>query len=260
MHHGLLKIFERQLETAAELFGRAQRICEKNGELLVHSYVLFGKALIEHEANRPDLAWNYLRRCVELKTQLDDVVGSALLLDLIGWVRASEGDGDRAGVALGAAERLWSDIGMDLYGSKPWLQRRERSRDLARTAVGDRAFDTGHGRGAAMSVPDAFAVVLNVAGNQPAPTSGAVAGADPAGPRLTRREAQIAQFVARGLTNRRIGQELTLSTRTVEGHVQQLLAKLGFTSRAQIAVWMSTQPSRSDAAESRVVDRSGQDT
>jgi non-specific serine/threonine protein kinase len=51
------------------------------------------------------------------------------------------------------------------------------------------------------------------------------AGADAAG--LTRRESEVAELVARGLTNREIAAQLYLSVRTVEVHVDRILSKLG---------------------------------
>ncbi|NTU78665.1 MAG: helix-turn-helix transcriptional regulator, partial [Chloroflexales bacterium] len=46
-----------------------------------------------------------------------------------------------------------------------------------------------------------------------------------------------AQLVAQGHTNRAIAARLVVSERTVESHVSNILAKCGFTSRAQIAAW-----------------------
>jgi predicted ATPase/DNA-binding CsgD family transcriptional regulator len=59
------------------------------------------------------------------------------------------------------------------------------------------------------------------------------------GPRrtLTRREAEVAARVARGLTNREIAAQLFLSVRTVEVHVDHILTKLGFHTRTQLAAW-----------------------
>ena len=65
---------------------------------------------------------------------------------------------------------------------------------------------------------------------------------------LTRREYEVAALVARGLTNRQIAAELTISERTADGHVGNILARLGFSTRAQVAVWMVEQskPSADD--------------
>jgi DNA-binding NarL/FixJ family response regulator len=56
--------------------------------------------------------------------------------------------------------------------------------------------------------------------------------------RLTRREQQIAELVAEGLSNRDIAGRLVVSQRTAEAHVEHILTKLGFGSRAQIAAWV----------------------
>ncbi|SFR28414.1 regulatory protein, luxR family [Lentzea waywayandensis] len=58
---------------------------------------------------------------------------------------------------------------------------------------------------------------------------------------LTRREAEIAGHVAQGLTNKQIAALLHLSERTVETHVQHILAKLGLANRTQIAAWSAQQ-------------------
>jgi predicted ATPase/DNA-binding CsgD family transcriptional regulator len=56
-------------------------------------------------------------------------------------------------------------------------------------------------------------------------------------PGLTRREAEVAALVARGLTNRQIAGQLYLSVRTIEAHVDHILSKLGFRTRTQVAAW-----------------------
>ncbi|HWG62133.1 MAG TPA: LuxR C-terminal-related transcriptional regulator [Streptosporangiaceae bacterium] len=55
---------------------------------------------------------------------------------------------------------------------------------------------------------------------------------------LTRREREIAGLIARGLGNRAIADELFISQATVARHVANMLVKLGFNSRAQVAAWM----------------------
>lgn len=54
---------------------------------------------------------------------------------------------------------------------------------------------------------------------------------------LTEREREVATLIARGLSNREIAESLSISQRTAGAHVGNILAKLGFNSRAQIAVW-----------------------
>ena len=54
---------------------------------------------------------------------------------------------------------------------------------------------------------------------------------------LSSRELEVADLVARGLTNREIAERLIISTRTVESHVDHIKAKLGFARRARIVAW-----------------------
>jgi ATP/maltotriose-dependent transcriptional regulator MalT len=54
---------------------------------------------------------------------------------------------------------------------------------------------------------------------------------------LTERERAVAALIARGKSNREIADSLVVAPRTIETHVHSILSKLGFTSRAQIAVW-----------------------
>jgi DNA-binding CsgD family transcriptional regulator len=58
---------------------------------------------------------------------------------------------------------------------------------------------------------------------------------------LSAREDEVARLVAGGLTNREIAQRLFVSERTAQNHVQHILTKLDFTSRAQIAAWVAEQ-------------------
>jgi len=46
-----------------------------------------------------------------------------------------------------------------------------------------------------------------------------------------------------GLNNKEIARSLVISQRTAEGHVEHILTKLGFTSRAQVAAWAAERNS-----------------
>lgn len=64
------------------------------------------------------------------------------------------------------------------------------------------------------------------------------------GPPLSRRETQVAELVARGLTDREIAQRLSIARRTAESHVAHILVKLNLTRRAQVASWYTAHASQ----------------
>src|SRR5262252_2282388 len=90
-----------------------------------------------------------------------------------------------------------------------------------------------------MNIDDAVAFATRKA------TSGAATTARPARSTaaavrqsgLSARELEIASLVARGMSNKEIASKLILSERTIEHHLTHILDKLGFNSRAQVAVW-----------------------
>lgn len=105
-------------------------------------------------------------------------------------------------------------------------------RDLAeaRRKVGGRAYDAHWGRGREMVFDQAVEFALS---------PGRVARR--AKTELSQRESQVARMIARGLTNRQIASELFISERTVDTYVENVLNKLGFDKRAQIAAWAAKQ-------------------
>jgi RNA polymerase sigma factor (sigma-70 family) len=105
-------------------------------------------------------------------------------------------------------------------------------------------------RGRPVIADDAVGFALGPDRDRPVPGSSAAtepAWTDPArlgtvrayrGPApLTPREYEIVRLIARGLSNREIAVELVISPATAARHVASILAKLGFSSRTQIASW-----------------------
>jgi ATP/maltotriose-dependent transcriptional regulator MalT len=69
--------------------------------------------------------------------------------------------------------------------------------------------------------------------------SGRAARSAPGG--LTPRECEVAALIARGYSNRAIGEALVVTERTAESYVHSILSKLNLSSRSQIAVWAVEQ-------------------
>ena len=60
-------------------------------------------------------------------------------------------------------------------------------------------------------------------------------------PSVTPRQLEVAALVARGWSNRQIAEQLVITERSAESHVERIRARLGFRSRSQIAAWYVAQ-------------------
>jgi DNA-binding NarL/FixJ family response regulator len=86
------------------------------------------------------------------------------------------------------------------------------------------------------------AITLALEPSAPAPrVAAAAAAATPPPSSLTAREKEVAALITDGRSNKAIADELVISPATVARHVANIMAKLGFHSRAQIAAW-TTDP------------------
>jgi DNA-binding NarL/FixJ family response regulator len=162
-----------------------------------------------------------------------DRVGTALKAATMGWVAASSGDHARACVLLGAADAIWSDLGtsMAAFGSA-FGEHTARCRERLERALAPADLERLLAVGARMD----YDALLAYATDADAPADEAE---DAPVHRLTRREREVAQLLADGLSNRQIAARLVVSPRTVEGHVARVIAKLGFASRTQVATWFT---------------------
>ncbi|MFI6995893.1 ATP-binding protein [Nocardia sp. NPDC050175] len=180
-----------------------------------------------------DKAIEDLRRAVELLRLFDRCVWTASVFDGLAWAAAAGGDQRRAARLMGAAttvrrgstQRLAHAM-TDVVGEKVRLQ--------VHDAMGDTDFGAEFDSGAALTLDEAVNYALGVEQADPLPTPKTAAD-----DQLTRREKDVARLVAAGYSNKRIAAELVISIRTAESHVDHILTKLGFESRAQVAAWVS---------------------
>jgi len=229
VHLGLLYIFAGDTREALRHFEALRPQCEEHGERWMLSYAVYGLGLTSLMCEEHDQAVAHALESLRMKQPFDDTIGLSLTTDLLAWGEAARGEAERAAVLLGAAETLWASVGMQLYGSPHWLEQRTRFERLARRGLGDKGYESAFQRGRRMSRGQVLDFALG--------ERTGVKRVRPGGPELSRRESEVAELVAEGLTNREIAQKLVISHRTVEGHVEHILDKLGLSRRAQVAQW-----------------------
>jgi non-specific serine/threonine protein kinase len=172
---------------------------------------------------------------------------SAIFFDLLGMagVAALREQPSRAAKLFGASEALRKEIGLSLTSPSWKHYDYEGYLATARVGLDEAAFEAAWSEGQAMSTEEAIEYALSKEEERKPPTPPVpVPEQQPPPPgeraeRLTHREREVALLVGRGLTNRRIAQELSISERTVENHIAKILKKLGFSSRARIAAWVA---------------------
>lgn len=202
------------------------------------------------------LAREYLAESLRLSRTIGTRIGVARGLESFAALAAGEGEPERA-VLLTAASTALREA-----GGLPPLPGARAERYLATARpLGDQAVARLWARGLALSAEAAIALALQPVG---APAGAAPEDAAPAGTApedaartkmtgavpptappssLTRRELEIAALVARGHSNKAIAEELVISPATVARHVANIMIKLGFRSRAQIAAWTTARGS-----------------
>jgi DNA-binding CsgD family transcriptional regulator len=153
------------------------------------------------------------------------------------------GEATRAAHLWGAAEAAREVTGLVLPPGERALH--EPYLVSARSRLGEVAWKGALAKGQSMSLEEAaeYALANDGIERPAAPVQEQI----PAGEQLvelTPREDEIAALVARGLTNRQIAQELSISERTGGNHVAKILRKLGLRSRAQIGGWAAERQLR----------------
>jgi len=198
---------------------------------------LSGLGRVATEAGATALAREDLTESLRLSRDIGTRIGVARGLESFAALAVREDDPERAVLLTAAAAALRAAAGL------PPLSGARADRYLAPARyLGDAAVATLWARGLELSAEAAIAVALEPPAAEPAtPAEAAVAvSAAPAPPSgLTPRELQIAELVADGRSNKAIGDELVISPATVARHIANIMGKLGFRSRAQIAVWVA---------------------
>jgi DNA-binding CsgD family transcriptional regulator len=165
---------------------------------------------------------------------IDDRHGLVMRIQMLASSAATAGNGQRAARLLGSSEMLRLDIGAPISPFTRALV--ENAQEQAKAWLGEDRYKKFFDEGAHLDREGAVALAL---GDKTTPATGRTLD-KPGGP-LGKREQEVAQLIADGLSNKEIASRLFLSERTVETHVYNILNKLGFSSRVNIASWVSSK-------------------
>lgn len=225
-----------RLDDAIELCEEGARRCEAMGDQWALGTVTRVRGGARWMSGDNEGAVADTLEALRIEEALGDQHTMAMCLDVIAVVLATRGDagrGDyvRAAELRGAGDTMWETLRAPSRRDPAYAKVRQDAAAKCRAALGEARFKAALDRGAAMSLAEAVALARGqarvVASPEPRP--------------LTRREREIAALVAQGLGNRDIAEQLYLSKRTVDSHLEHIFSKLGFTSRTQLANWVLSQ-------------------
>jgi predicted ATPase/DNA-binding CsgD family transcriptional regulator len=192
------------------------------------------------------LAREQLSESLRLSRNIGTRIGVARGLESFAALAARAGDAERAVLLTAATAALRAASGLPALPATRADRYLAAARSLGEDTVA-RLWSAGH----ALSAEDAITMAIGPSATLPA-TSGAPGGrtsGDGPGGRaaaaatglLTPRELEIAALIADGRSNKAIGAELVISPATVARHVANIMSKLSFRSRAQIATWITNR-------------------
>ncbi|MER7922318.1 LuxR C-terminal-related transcriptional regulator [Streptomyces sp. NPDC096057] len=218
---------------ATETGGRLITAAEANGERWGRAQVLLALGFDAWQRGDRQRTGGLVLAALESMRGFNDCAAVARMLEVLACATAAAGENRQAARLLGAADTLWRDAGTDITAFDPQLAAHHaRCEEEVIAALGRTSYAQAFAEGGTHGGPGrAIALALD-------PGTGAGPGGPATAPSpLTRRERDVAALVAKGMSNRQIGSALGRSPRTIDGHVENILAKLGFGSRAQIASW-----------------------
>ena len=226
-------LMAEDLDTVRSASAEGVRLTREVGDLYSLGHMLMNLGLVALTDGDLDESKPLLTGALEIARQLDDRVAQYFLLDALGSHAAGAGQPKVAARLLGAAEAVQTGVGASML---PYVAPAvAQARESATVALGERRFQAEFEAGRDLSRDAAIGVALG----EPVHAAAAPSG-DTAPSPLSKREAEVAHLVTDGLSNKQIAARLLVSEHTVDSHIRNILNKLGFNSRAQIAAWIAS--------------------
>lgn len=229
---GLAYGLSGQMDRAIECLERVLSITDHYGEKMYRSLSLWALGIAVWRKGDTDRAMRLLEQSLKLARLVHHPRVAAACLETMAWIECGRRDATRAAVLMGAADGLAHAMGSTAIIHSNLLVYHQECAQKARQKLGDKAFAAAFRKGQGFGLEAAISYALHER------LSDAAGSGMDASTRLTKRERQVADLIAQGLTNQAIADRLVISPRTAQGHVEHILTKLGFTSRAQVAAWI----------------------
>lgn len=169
-----------------------------------------------------------VRESLALRTELGDQGGTAWCLEKLAHVAFIEDQYEKSVEIFGAAAALRAPL--DSVIDNADLPEYKRLIADLRSALGKDTFDSAWAKGESEPLEEIIELAL-------AESKEAVQSEKEKYDGLTKREREVAKWIAQGKSNREITEEMSVTLKTVEANVTRILKKLGFDSRVQIATW-----------------------
>jgi DNA-binding NarL/FixJ family response regulator len=221
------------LEAVSSAAAEGARLSREAGDLYSLDMMLMNQGFAALMSRRLREAEQRFLEGLQIARQLDDRLAQCYLLAGLGCCAAGLRQPRLAAQLFGATENLRAEVGATINAGMTRALAHATSAVTA--ALGQARFESEFQAGQQLTRDAASRLALG----EPAPAPAAVPK-DTGDGVLGKREAEVALLVADGLSNKEVGARLFISERTVESHVRNILNKLGFNSRAQIAGWVTT--------------------
>jgi predicted ATPase/DNA-binding CsgD family transcriptional regulator len=236
---------------------RGLAMAEKHGAESSLAGALFALGNAHAGAGRPDEAIRCYQESLRRWQPWMYVAGIPFAVEAMAWVVCAGRPSALGARLLGASAAVWRRSGMSVDQLPFYLEKDRQAQEAVRAAIGDERFEAEFAEGARCSLEEALAVATSI-GKTKTDHSVPSAGGRGEGP-LTKREWQVAEQLAEGLSNKDIASRLLISKRTVDSHVEKILGKLGVRSRVQVAHWVAEQRiTRGDAHPAHEVGRTAE--
>jgi non-specific serine/threonine protein kinase len=237
-----LALLNEDIEAALGHVERGLRRLGGSRERWLHANLYLLASLTLYLAGRDiESTWT-VTRALQVKQEIGDVLGVAFTLEILGWLAARSGSHQRAAWLLGGAEPLWERAGGRLAATASFERLHAEAVARCGDALGPKRFAELFARGVLHPAETMIAFALNDAGDPE--DEGSTKIRLPS--QLTAREQEIASLVAAGLSNRQIAEQLFISRRTVDAHLEHIFGKLGITSRVMLTIQLREHSAATD--------------